>query len=63
MLNLTSEDCAHRGSIPRHNGGLLSPVLLSKLPSDARLIGSREKPEGDWTLDDLLKTLEREVGA
>ena len=42
---------------------LLSLVLLSKLPSDVRLIASREKPEGDWTLDDLLKALEREVVA
>ena len=42
-------------------GSLLSPVLLSKLPSDVRLVVSREKPEGNWTLDDLLRVLEREV--
>ena len=44
-------------------GSLLSPVLLSKLPPDIRLMASREIPEGDWTLDALLAILEREVVA
>ena len=44
-------------------GGLLSPVLLSKLPSDIRLIASREIPEKDWTLDALLRITECEVVA
>ena len=44
-------------------GSLLSPVLLNKLPSDIRLIASREISEEDWTLDALLKIVEREVEA
>ena len=44
-------------------GSLLSPVLLSKLLPDIRLIASREIPEGDWTLDALLGIVEREVVA
>ena len=44
-------------------GSPLSSVLLSKLPSDMRLIASREIPEKDWMLDALLGIMEREVVA
>ena len=42
---------------------LLSPVLLNKLPTELRLIVSREIPETDWNLDVLLRVMEREVEA
>lgn len=44
-------------------GSLLSPVLLSKLPDEIRLLVSREISEDDWTLDALLERVEREVVA
>ena len=44
-------------------GSLLSPVLLSKLPADVRLIASREISEEDWNLDTLLGVIERETVA
>ena len=42
---------------------LLSPVLLNKLPTDLRLIVSREISEEDWNIDALLKVVEREIEA
>ncbi len=44
-------------------GSLLSPVLLNKLPSELRLIVSREVSEADWSLDSLLKVTAREIEA
>lgn len=44
-------------------GSLLTSVLLQKLPHELRLIVSREVEEGEWNLDELLKQLEREIGA
>ena len=44
-------------------GSLLTSVLLQKLPHELRLIVSGEVEEGDWNLDELLKQLEREIGA
>ena len=44
-------------------GGLLSSILISKLPSELRLIISRELKEGDWDLDSMMKIIEREVEA
>ena len=38
-------------------GGLLSSVLLNKLPQEVRLLISRKVPELDWSLDILLKEL------
>ena len=44
-------------------GSLLLPVLLSELPADIRLIASREISEDEWSLDALLKIMERETVA
>lgn len=44
-------------------GSLLLSVLLSKLPADIRLIASREISEDEWSLDALLKIMERETVA
>ena len=44
-------------------GSLLLSVLLQKLPSELRLVLSREVSEADWNLDELLKQLEREIEA
>lgn len=45
-------------------GALLSSVLMSKLPSELKLIVSREiGDEEEWKLDSLMKVLENEVRA
>lgn len=44
-------------------GGLLTSVLVNKLPSELRLIVSREITTGRWDLDGVMKILEREVEA
>ena len=44
-------------------GALLSPVLLSKLPPELRLIVSRKVSESNLNLDDLLSTFEQELTA
>ena len=44
-------------------GGLLSPVLLSKLPADTWLVLSRKVTEDDCNLDSLLKVMEDEIEA
>ena len=44
-------------------GSLLSPVHLSKLPQELKLIISRELGSGDWKLDHILQLLETEVQA
>ena len=43
-------------------GSLLSSVLLNKLPpTNTYLLVSMKVPEGDWSLDALLKKLEEEL--
>ena len=49
------------GVEPSSYGSLLSSVLLQKLPSELRLIVSREVSKSDWNLDEFLKQLEREI--
>ena len=44
-------------------GTLLSSVLMNKLPSELRLIVSREIGESNWELDPLLKAVECEIRA
>ena len=44
-------------------GGLLTPVLISKLPTKLRLIISRELKEGEWEFGTMMEILEREVAA
>jgi len=44
-------------------GGLLTSVLVNKLPSELRLIVSREITTGRWDLDRVMEVLEREVEA
>ena len=44
-------------------GSLLTSVLVSKLPSQIRLIVSREMTAGKWDLDLVMKILEWEVVA
>jgi len=44
-------------------GSLLSPVILSKLPSEFRLIISREVKEDRWQLDELMRVIDEEVRA
>ena len=51
------------GVEPSLYGSLLSSVLLQKLPSELRLIVSREVSESDWNLNELLKQLKREIKA
>ena len=38
-------------------GGLLTSLLVSKLPSEIRLIVSRETTAGNWDLDGVMKIL------
>lgn len=44
-------------------GGLLSSILISKLPPELRLIVSRELNEGEWDLDSMMRIIAREVEA
>ena len=44
-------------------GSLLSPVLLNKLPSEVKLIVSREVSEDEWSLDALMKEMRQEIEA
>ena len=44
-------------------GALLSPVLLSKLPPELRLIVSRKVPDSNLDMDALLATFEEELTA
>ena len=44
-------------------GGLLTPVLISKLPTELRLIISRELKEGEWEFETMMEIVEREVAA
>ena len=43
--------------------GLLSSVLMSKLPSDVRLVVSRKVPDAEWNLDSLMKVVDEEIDA
>ena len=45
------------------NGGLLIPVLISKLPTELHLIISRELKEGEWEFGTMMEIVEREVAA
>lgn len=51
------------GVPPDTYGGLLSSILMSKLPPELRLIISRELSEADWDLDSMMKIIQREVEA
>ena len=51
------------GVEPESYGGLLCPVLLSKIPQDLRLIVSRKVSESDWKLDLLMTAIEEELEA
>ncbi len=51
------------GVLAETYGGLLTSVLVNKLPSEIRLIVSREATAGKWELDGVMRTLEREVEA
>lgn len=44
-------------------GGLLSSILMSRLPSDLRLIVSRGLPEEAWTVESMREILRREIEA
>ena len=44
-------------------GGLLSSILMGKLPAELRLIVSRELRERDWDFTSLMGVVEREVEA
>ncbi len=51
------------GVRPESYGGLLTSVLVNKLPSEIRLIVSREITAGKWDLDGVMEILEREIEA
>ena len=44
-------------------GGLLTSILMNKLPSEIRLIISRELTEEKWDMEKLMKIVDREVDA
>ena len=44
-------------------GGLLSSILMNKLPSDVKLVVSRKVPEVEWSLDSLMKVIDEEIDA
>ena len=43
-------------------GGLLSPVLMKKLPQEFRLVITREMGDDDWRLDQRLDIFKRGLG-
>ena len=51
------------GVMSESYGSLLSPVLLNKLPSEVKLIVSREVSEEEWSLDALMKVMGQEIEA
>ena len=51
------------GVDPATYGGLLSPVLFSKLPQDLQLMISRKVPNTDWNLHTLMKSVEEKLTA
>lgn len=44
-------------------GGLLSPILISRLPAELRLIISRELKEEEWNLEMVREIFQREIEA
>lgn len=44
-------------------GGLLSSILMNRLPSDLRLIVSRRLPDDAWSLESMMETFRREIEA
>ena len=44
-------------------GGLMSSILMGRLPSELRLIVSRELREDEWDLETMMGVLQREVEA
>ena len=44
-------------------GGLLSSILISKLPMELRLIVSRELNESEWNFELIMQNFQREVEA
>ena len=44
-------------------GSLLIPVIMSKLPSEIRLLVARKATNDVWQIDDLLKTIKSEIEA
>ena len=44
-------------------GGLLCPVLVSKIPADLQLIVSCKVSKADWNLDTLMDAIEEEITA
>ena len=51
------------GVPPESYGGLLSSILINKLPQDFRLVITREVGEDDWKLDQLLQIFTSELEA
>ena len=51
------------GIPPEAYGGLLSSVLMSKLPSEFHLIISRDVKNDEWDLNTLMTVMEREIDA
>ena len=50
--------------VPRESyGGLLSSILMNKLPQEFRLVITREMGNDDWQLDQLLTIFKRELEA
>ena len=48
--------------VPRESyGGLLSSILMIKLPQEFRLVITREVGDDDWQLDQLLTIFKREL--
>lgn len=39
-------------------GGMLTSIMMSKLPTDIRLIVNRELTEDTWSINDVLKSVE-----
>ena len=44
-------------------GNLLSSLFMTRLPHEFRLIVSREIGEAEWTVDQIMNIVEREIGA
>lgn len=44
-------------------GGLLSPILMGRLPPDLRLIVTRELTEDEWDVELVMEVLQREIEA
>ena len=44
-------------------GGLMSPILMSRLPSELRLIVSRELSEDEWDVEVVMEIVRREIEA